>query len=123
MVEDYGKKNINLTLSLANEYRAKIVSMGLPKPKEALQYITDKNIDLYRHPKPVVPGTYGRNGLKITVTGTTNAVAYEAVMDGRVITLSPDPTFDLPTEAGSATSTLTVRAIAVDGTRTALTAK
>lgn len=123
VVEDYGKKNINLTSSLANEYRAKIVSMGLPKPKEALQYITDKNIDLYRHPKPVVPGTYGRNGLKITITGTTNAVAYEAVMDGRVIALSPDPTFDLPVEAGSATSTLTVRAIAVDGTRTALTAK
>lgn len=123
-IKDYGNPtNANLSEELIASYKSKITALNLPKPTAAIQYITDGNLDLYRKMLPVSGGAFLRESNKVTVTNCANAVAYEVVIDGKVVYVSPKPSFDLPAEVATSTHKMTVRAIAADGKRTVLPKK
>lgn len=72
---------ITLTQQKVDEVKAKIRSLGLPKPGVAFEYITTRNMDMFRTPRPVVPGTATRDGQMLRFTDWQNVVAWE-VVDG-----------------------------------------
>lgn len=121
-VKDYSAHNIDLSSRLIQQYKEKITSMGLPKLTADIRYINDDNIDLYRKMASVVPGTFtlGANSATINISNCQNAVAYEALLNGKVIALSTNSVITLPEGISNNAGTVTVNAIAADGKRTAL---
>lgn len=118
---------ITLTESKINAVKAQIQALGLPKPPLAFEYITTRNMDMYRTPRPVVAGTAARSGQVFTFASWQNVVAWEVIDDqGRLLYTTTGWRNGLP--AGSYTfslpdsqpwqSTYQVRAIAADGRRT-----
>lgn len=75
------KFRITLTQQKVDEVKAKIRSLGLPKPGVAFEYITTRNMDMFRTPQAVVAGTATRNGQTLRFTDWQNVVAWE-VVDG-----------------------------------------
>lgn len=53
---DYGSRPINI--SQARIDKAIAYMSKYPKPKQAIQYITERNMDLYKNPKTVTAGTF-----------------------------------------------------------------
>lgn len=119
--------NITLTQQKAEEVRSRIKTLGLPKPNVAFEYITSRNIELFRTPRAVVPGSSSRNGQDLRFDNWQNVVAWEVVdANGKLIYTSTGwkDTF-ATTQAGfTLPSTIPwipgyqVRAIAANGTRT-----
>ncbi|MDO5035844.1 MAG: M60 family metallopeptidase [Porphyromonas sp.] len=118
--EDYARRMVDLNQQLIDQYLQEIGSMNLPAPAAAIQYITDNNVEIYKKRTPVSAGTYSVSGSKITISGCQNAVAYEAVLDGKVIAVVSSGDIKLPDEAIKNLSSITVNAISFDGQRVAL---
>lgn len=76
-IHDYSKRRLWITQEQINALKARVNSLNLPEPKVALEYITDKNYELYRNPQDVVLGTATRSGNIIRTKNFRNVVAYE----------------------------------------------
>lgn len=90
-----------------------IEAMGLSKAP-VIQYLTDDNIALFKTMKPVVAGRVNVSGAAITLTGWENVVAWEVYDGDRLIQISLKNTFNLKNTGAS----VTVKAVAADGTKT-----
>lgn len=127
-VNTYNNKfYITLTEAKANEVRAKIKALNLPKPAVDFEYITSRNMELFRNPKAIVPGTASLNGRTLRFLNWQNVVAWEVVdASGNLIYTSTGwhrsfdantAGFDMPTNTPWQTG-YRVRAISATGQRT-----
>lgn len=71
--------HITLTQEKVDAVKAQIRALGLPKPGVAFEYITTRNMDMFRTPRPVVAGAASRNGQTLHFTNWQNVVAWEVV--------------------------------------------
>lgn len=130
-VNTYGATfRITLTQQKVDQVKAQIRALGLPKPGVAFEYITTRNMDMFRTPRAVVPGTASRDGQTLRFTGWQNVVAWEVVdaSGGLVYTstgwqqdfAAGTAGFTLPVELPWQTG-YRVRAISAAGQRTVVT--
>ncbi len=75
--DDYGSATMHITRAMVDETRNRIAALGLPKPGEAMEYISDNNYPYFRDKAAIVPGTSQRTAHTVTMTGWKNVVAYE----------------------------------------------
>ncbi|UJH90179.1 hypothetical protein LZ575_14860 [Antarcticibacterium sp. 1MA-6-2] len=100
-INDYGDGNLTVTQSMIDEVKAYITGKAYAKPDDAMKYITDSNLDLYKSGSSVVGGSAIVSGLSVTILNTQNAVVYEQEREGKVIFVSPRANFKVHSaEAG-----------------------
>ena len=115
----YGQDTLRVTADEVECLNARIDSLRLPRLTAAAEFITDNTLHLYTHPEPLRPGTarVDRPTGCITVDGAQGAVAYEALLDGRLVAVSYRPVFTATALRQAENGQVTVRAVAPDGQR------
>lgn len=78
-IDDYGKGRLTVTKERAQEVRHRIKALNKPKLNIALEYITERNIELYRAPRAIIVGQASRRDRTIGTKGFSHVVAYEVV--------------------------------------------
>lgn len=66
-----------LTEATIASVKARIAALGLPKPTQPIEYISDNNYSLFTNPQPVVPGTSIRRDRTLVFDGWKNVVVFE----------------------------------------------
>ncbi|MDY5857806.1 MAG: M60 family metallopeptidase [Porphyromonas sp.] len=89
-INDYSKRRLWITEPLAQAMRDKIQALNFPEPNVALEYITDRNYELYKNPKDVVVGTATRTGNVIRTENFQNVVAYEVLDANDKVVMATD---------------------------------
>lgn len=124
-IDDYGKGQITVTEAQADELRKRVEALGYPKPGDALEYITDNTVEVFRNHATVVAGTASRSDAQLTMQNWQNVVAYEVRENnehGRLIcvsdgVLAPSSTASFSVRGGWQ-NTYKVYAVSYDGKRT-----
>lgn len=82
-IEDYDKEWLTITDEQIQALRKRVEDLRLPSLGNIpLEYITDRNSDLFKNPQPIVSGTAKRTNNIIRTKDWKNVVAYE-VLDAR----------------------------------------
>lgn len=122
MIDDYGNSEFEVTTSMVETTKTKVVNMGLKSVPHAIKYISDNNWSYYKNRLPVTGnGTalISNNTIEIPKTWK-NAVAFECYADGQLIGVSNNFKMVL---SKVTTSKKTLYAIAYDGKRTEIPLK
>lgn len=115
----YGKDSILVKAEDIEKLNRRIEDLNLPLPQHAAEYITDNNLPLYQHLKPVTDGvaTINTKAGIVSVTGAEGAVGFEVYCDGKLMRVSHCSSFGLPGVEGLDMTKVTVMAVAPDGER------
>ena len=127
-MDDYGSGTMRITEEDVNNLKTRVAALNLPACNEAIEYITDNTVDVFKNKLAVVKGTATRTGNTLTMRNWKNVVVYEVrnndangdlicVSDG-VLTPSTTASFDVATDWKD---TYKVYAVSFDNTRTEVT--
>lgn len=92
-INDYGTRRLWVKSEDIESTKQRVKDLKLQKPTVALEYITDKNYELYKAPKDVVVGTATRTGNIIRTKGFQYVVAYEVVDASGKVLMATDGVF------------------------------
>lgn len=115
-IDDYGSKDFEITQSDVDNLITEIKAKNYPKPKYALQFIRDNNVDVFKNGSSVTSGTYTKNGTKIIVSGADNAVAYKVYENDVLKFIGNEKEFTIPVGLNN----MKVFAVSVNGNETEL---
>lgn len=118
-IDDYGDKDFEITQSEVGNLLAEIKAKNYPKPKYALQYIRDNNVDVFKNGSSVASGTYTKTGTKILVNGADNAVAFKVYENKVLKFIGNEKEFTIP----AGLNNMKVFAVSVNGNETELVNK
>lgn len=118
-IEDYWVERMTITPARVNEVKAAIKDLNLPKPKQAIEYVTDRTTDFYKNNLKVSSGAYSIDKKKVSTTGCENAVAIEVFEKDRLVFVGTVTEFNLFNEP-NAPDQIRVEAISADGSRVIL---
>ncbi|SHG56302.1 F5/8 type C domain-containing protein [Salegentibacter echinorum] len=112
-LDDYGSGTLTVTQQMADDAIAYVKSKGYSEPSEAVEYIHDQSVSLYKSSGSLSPGSVNVSGKEISITGASNATAFEQERGGEVIYSSPRTSFSVK----SYDEDDTFYAVGVDGER------
>ena len=121
-IEDYSTERMTITPAIADEVKAAIKALNLPKPPHALEYITDRTSEFYKSNAKVTSGTVTVSNKKVSTTGCEKAVAIEVFDNDKLVFVATRPNFNL-INALTNLETARFEAISADGSRVKLTKK
>ncbi len=90
-VGDYGSGRMNVTKTMIDQIKTRIKELGYSEPPHRFEYICDKNADMFKSAAPITTGRAVRSGKKVTLTGWSNAAAFEVRKDGKLIFVTTEP--------------------------------
>ena len=96
-IDDYGKPQLTVTKQIADEAKAAIQALGLPKPDHAIEYITDNTVPFYKDNAGIQKGTYTRNEKSFKTQDCGNPIAFEVYDNDKLIFVSSRKSFNTPT--------------------------
>lgn len=114
-IDDYGKRVVKVTQAQIDKTLAEIKAMGLPKPTDKIEYISDSNWETYKNGASVQQGTAAISGKTVTMTGWKNVAAYEVYEGDELIFVSNKDSFELDNNATAKTK---VFAVSYNGNKT-----
>lgn len=115
-IDDYGDKDFEITQSDLDNLLTEIKAKKYPKPKYALQFIRDNNVDVFKQGGGVTSGTYTIVGTKIIVNEAENAVAYKVYENSVLKFIGNEKEFTIP----AGLNNVKVFAVSVNGNETEL---
>lgn len=80
-LDDYGKGKMTVTKAQADQLRKRVEALGLPKPTQAIEYISDHNFKYFKEAASITKGTATRSDNTLTMNNWKNVIVYE-VRDG-----------------------------------------
>lgn len=92
-LDDYGEGTIEVTQSMVDD--AKSFTSQYPKPQHNLEYINERNIEVYQSKGSPSPGTASVSGKDISISGSNNVVVFEQERNGDVIYVAVDDSFSV----------------------------
>ncbi|MDR2413634.1 MAG: M60 family metallopeptidase [Odoribacteraceae bacterium] len=115
VVGDYASARMTITATQVANWKNEIASRSYAANKApgGLVYLTDNTVDVIKYRRDIVKGSVSRNGNTVTTTNWQNVMAFEVYNNGVLAWVSPDYSFTHPSLAG----TVTIKAVAWDGTR------
>lgn len=114
-VNDYGKRNFEVTAEDIARIRKEIKAKNYQKQKTPFWYITDNTVDLFKNVRPIEEGTATCKGNTFTMKDWKGVVAYEVFQNGELVFVAPLQQFTV--EGVSVDAKTKVYAIGADGKR------
>lgn len=114
-VNDYGKKRFLVDAGDIKKLKRNIKKMNLPEPDDALWYITDNTIDLYKEKVKLELGTAICKGNTFTTKNFNGSVAFEVEQKGKLVFVSPLSEFTV--EGVKVDCNTRLYAVGIDGKR------
>lgn len=121
-IEDYWTERMTITPATAELVKTAIKELNLPKPTQALEYITDRTSEFYKSNTKVTSGTFSIDKKQVSTTGCDNAVAIEVFDNDKLVFVSTKPSFNLFKELNDLDK-VKIEAVSADGTRVILNQK
>lgn len=110
-IDDYGVERLWITSNQIAEVESYIASKNYEKAPAGLIYLNDDNIACFTNGEAMTEGTATRSGNAVTVSNSSNVVAFEVYQNETLVKVFNKPTFNVPD------GTVTVKAVSAGGER------
>lgn len=110
-IDDYGVERLWITSNQIAEVESYIASKNYEKAPAGLIYLNDDNIACFTNGEAMTEGTATRSGNAVTVSNSSNVVAFEVYQNETLVKVFNKPAFNVPD------GTVTVKAVSAGGER------
>ncbi len=94
-IDDYGQGRMVVTQNMVNEVANYMAGKGYQKPAAKVEYIHEQSVAIFRSRGEVSGGNAIISGNDISITGASNAVAFEQQRNGEIIFIASRPSFSV----------------------------